>query len=206
MTHDFVLVPPWVPPRFSCSSHPPASQSWPSRQEKHSSGTLGRRGGPQFRPSGGETFRVREVRTRSGWGNSSGRGDPPRVTNWATWTKLRERCRSACKIQSVTNLSTSQCPSSLIQPRGRPSELRWTLLGIQLPAPALPGLIAPRVAQSRQSAEAGSSPRARPADPSPAPPTPAGLGWGCDLTNGPFGGACSEIPASQPSMAEGWRP
>lgn len=37
-------------------------------------------------------------------------------------------------------------------------------LGIQLPAPTPPGLPAPRAAQSRRSAEGGSSPRARPPD------------------------------------------
>ena len=29
------------------------------------------------------------------------------------------------------------------------------------------------------------------------------LGWGCDPTNSPCSGACSEIPASQPSIARG---
>lgn len=199
MTNDFALMPHWVPPTLSCSSHPSASQSWPRRQEKHFSGNSGPRSGPQFRPAGSEKLQVRAFRTRSGWGNASGRGVPPLVTSWVTWTKLWERGRSACKMQSVPNLFTSQCPFNATQ--GKPlraaADLAWPPAACACSARPYSPPSCPE-----QSAKAGSSPQARPADPSPAPPTPAGLGWGCDLTNGPFGGACSEIPASQPSMAE----
>lgn len=78
-------------------------------------------------------------------------------------------------------------------------------LSTQWPAPTFPGLPAPKPPRAEDLPKLAAALRLglqMPQTTLTSSRWPR-LGWGCDPTNGPCNGACSEIPASQPSMARG---